>query len=289
MPRKAQPAKPKRPTLKMPRAEAERRLRVQVEKGRKILRVPLSNEADLTRSVAEEDKWSDYNYELLKRVVDTDDLANDYYPSAYIIPSETPPFYRRVADFQETVGERIKYLESVIERLDLIPEGVKAKQSTGKTVRQKAKSDKRVFIVHGHDEEAKLFVARFIEKLGFPAVILHEQPNRGKTIIEKFEEHAANISFAVVLLTPDDVGARKDESSTLRPRARQNVILELGFFAAKLGRERVCALHKGDVELPSDFEGVLWHPMDANGAWRIDLGREMRAAGLNVDLNKLMW
>lgn len=83
------------------------------------------------------------------------------------------------------------------------------------------------------------------------------------------------------------MGAARDDIHNLRPRARQNVIFELGFFIGRLGRQRVCALHKGDVEIPSDFAGVLWVPMDPGGAWRFTLGREMKAAGLDVDLNKL--
>lgn len=145
---------------------------------------------------------------------------------------------------------------------------------------------RRVFIVHGRGEEAKQSVARCLEKLELEAIILHEQPNQGRTIIEKFEDYM-DVGFAVVLLTPDDVGAAKDEGD-LKPRARQNVIFELGFFIGKLGRQRVCALHKGDVEIPSDFAGVLWVPMDPGGAWRFTLGREMKAAELDVDLNKLV-
>ena len=125
-----------------------------------------------------------------------------------------------------------------------------------------------------------------VEKLGLEAVILHEQPNQGHTIIEKFENYS-DVSFAVVLLTPDDVGSTKANTGNLAPRARQNVIFELGFFIGKLGRNRVCALHKGNVEFPSDFSGVLWLPMDASGAWRFALGKEMRAVGFEVDLNKL--
>lgn len=145
---------------------------------------------------------------------------------------------------------------------------------------------KKVFVVHGHDEEVKQSVARCVEKLGLEAIILHEQPNQGRTIIEKFEDYA-DVGFAVVLLTPDDLGASKDDRDNVRPRARQNVILELGFFVGQLGRERVCALHRGNVEIPSDFSGILWVQIDPKGAWRYDLAREMKAVGLDVDLNRL--
>jgi predicted nucleotide-binding protein len=144
-----------------------------------------------------------------------------------------------------------------------------------------------VFVVHGHDDEAKETVARFIEKLGLNAVVLHEQPSVGKTIIEKFEAHS-NVAFAVVLLTPDDLARSKSEGGSLRGRARQNVILELGYFAAKLGRRNLCALYKPDVEIPSDFQGVLYIPMDPGGAWRALLAREMKAAGLPINANLIL-
>jgi predicted nucleotide-binding protein len=143
-----------------------------------------------------------------------------------------------------------------------------------------------VFIVHGHDGEAKEAVARFVEKLQLRSIILHEQSNLGHTIIEKFEKHS-NVAFAIVLLTDDDIGASKRTPRSLKPRARQNVIFEFGFFSAKLGRRRVCALVKDGVEVPSDIHGVVYVPMDATGAWRTLLAREMRAAGLNINLNIL--
>lgn len=145
----------------------------------------------------------------------------------------------------------------------------------------------RVFIIHGHDEAVRETVARFLEKLDFQPIILHEQANKGRTIIEKFEEHA-DVPFAVVLLTPDDVGKLKDEKSDLKPRARQNVILELGFFLGRLGRERVCPLVKGDVETPSDYDGVVYTKLDGAGAWKMKLVQELKAAGFGVDANRVV-
>lgn len=144
-----------------------------------------------------------------------------------------------------------------------------------------------VFVVHGHDEQAKESTARFIEKLGLNAVILHEQANEGQTIIEKLEKHT-DAAYAVVLFTPDDVGASSESPENLHPRARQNVLVELGYMAAKIGRNRVCVLRKGNVEMPSDFVGVLYIDIDAAGAWRLTLAKELKVAGLKVDLNKAM-
>ncbi|MDH5640562.1 MAG: nucleotide-binding protein [Nitrospira sp.] len=140
----------------------------------------------------------------------------------------------------------------------------------------------QVFIVHGHDDATKKTVTTFIESLGLHAVVLHDQPNSGRTIIEKFEAHS-NVGFAVVLLTPDDIGASSKDRENSQPRARQNVILELGFFLGKIGREKVCVLYKEGVEIPSDYQGVLYTPYDSSGSWRSQLVKELKHAGFAVD------
>ena len=147
-------------------------------------------------------------------------------------------------------------------------------------------SSKNVFVVHGRDDAAKQGVARFLEKIGFKPVILHEQANSGQTIIEKFERHGGSAGFAVVLMTPDDVGGLLD--SDLKPRPRQNVLLELGFFVGKLGREKVCVLKTGDLEVPSDFAGVVYHDLDPADGWHTKLAKELVAAGYDVDWNAVM-
>lgn len=144
----------------------------------------------------------------------------------------------------------------------------------------------KVFVVHGHDEAPREAVARFLEKVGLEATILHEQASRGMTVAEKLDEYG-DVGFAVILLTPDDLGRAKSEDHE-RPRARQNVLLELGYFVGRLGRERVCALKRGDLELPSDYTGVVYTPFDDRGAWRMTLAKELQAAGYDVDWNKVM-
>lgn len=144
-------------------------------------------------------------------------------------------------------------------------------------------SNRKVFLVHGHDESMKQTVARFLEGIEFSVVILHEQANGGKTIIEKFEKNS-DVGFAVVLLTPDDVGGVK--GGEMAPRARQNVILELGYFLGKLGRDRVCALLADQVEIPSDYAGVVWERF--SGDWKAALGRELQEAGYVIDWNQIM-
>lgn len=144
----------------------------------------------------------------------------------------------------------------------------------------------KAFIVHGHDAAARESVARFLEKIGIDVVILHEQANQGRTIIEKIVANS-DVGFAVVLLTPDDEGRSVGESN-LEPRARQNVLLELGYFIAKLGRENVCALKKGKLDIPSDFAGVVWSTMDDNNGWKTEIAKELKAAGYPIDWNKVI-
>lgn len=146
----------------------------------------------------------------------------------------------------------------------------------------------RIFLVHGHDQAVLQETARFLERLDQDIVILQEQPNQGQTIIKKFEEYA-DVGFAVVLLTPDDRGGTMTQPYDAQtPRARQNVILEFGYFLGRLGRNRVCALYRSGLEIPSDYSGVLYIELDECGGWRLKLARELKAAGLSVDMNKAL-
>jgi predicted nucleotide-binding protein len=143
-----------------------------------------------------------------------------------------------------------------------------------------------IFLVHGHDHGLLEQVARFLERLGQSVHILHEKPNEGKTLIEKFEQYADRAGFAVVLLTPDDRGGQAHmDPVSYRSRARQNVIFELGYFVGLLGRHRVCAVYLPEVELPSDYHGVAYVPFTKDGGWRLGLARELKAAHLSIDLN----
>jgi predicted nucleotide-binding protein len=147
-----------------------------------------------------------------------------------------------------------------------------------------------IFIVHGHNEEMKQSSARFLEKIDLKPIILHEQPNKGKTIIEKFNDYS-NVSFAIVLLSADDVAFSKNEEvENASFRARQNVIFELGFFIGKIGRECVVVLYEqvDNFEIPSDYQGVLYIPYDSSGNWKLSVAKELKAIGYKIDGNKLL-
>jgi len=139
----------------------------------------------------------------------------------------------------------------------------------------------RVFVVHGHDGELKHAVARLVEKQGLEAIILSEQANKGKTIIEKFEEHS-DVSGAICLFTADDLGRAKNDPDE-QPRARQNVVFEAGYFMGKLGRARVVIIAESGLELPSDMQGIVY--TDKNN-WEVDVLKELKVMGYPIDFNK---
>ena len=183
------------------------------------------------------------------------------------------------------LGQAVRRLREEIEREQALS-GPAAVPASGRPLAAAA-DGRRVFIVHGHDGEMREAVARFLTDIGFEPVILHEQPNGGKTLIEKLEAHSEPTKFAIVLLSGDDEG-RERGTEKLALRARQNVILELGYFAGALRRARVCALKRGDLEVPSDIVGVVFEPYDDAGAWRQVIARELQGAGYEIDWNKVM-
>ena len=152
---------------------------------------------------------------------------------------------------------------------------------------QKVFDKETVFVVHGHDNEMKESVARFLSQIESHPIILHEKNKIGKTVIEKFEHNASLAGYAVILFTPDDIGYSASDINKKNRRARQNVILELGYFMGMLGRNRVCVLIKGDVEIPSDIMGIVYIQFDESGAWKLRLINEMKAVNMAVNQNKI--
>lgn len=195
------------------------------------------------------------------------------------------------ADMAELEAHRAESLQTQLSLLAGLIELLKTElqlQSCGTIKPEVAVEGHRVFLVHGHDQAALQETARFLERLNQDIVILREQPNQGRTIIEKFEEYA-NVGFAVILLTPDDLGGPLARPCDVqKPRARQNVIFEFGYFLGRLGRSRVCALYRPELEIPSDYSGVLYVEFDEHGGWRLKLAKELKAAGLPVDMNKAL-
>lgn len=172
-----------------------------------------------------------------------------------------------------------------------IPAGYQmiVKKSDGKhssqSLSEKRAGNPKVFIVHGHDELAKVTLARFIEQIGLNPVILHEQASSSKTIIEKIESYG-DVGYAIVLYTPCDVGSKVGDANS--PRARQNVVFEHGYFIGRLGRSKVTALVKGGVETPNDISGVVYVDLDERGAWKMDVAKELQHAGYSIELSRAL-
>jgi len=179
-------------------------------------------------------------------------------------------------DTQNSFEEHIyKHYLKIIEEQEI-------KLTNGQTPIKSNKKGNKVFIIHGHDEEMKRAVQLFISRIDLDDVVLHERPNGGRTIINKLIEESEDACFAIALFSPDD----SLEDGTRR--ARQNVILELGYFIGLMGIERVRILKKGKVEIPSDLSGVIYEEYDAEGAWRIKLAKEMKDIGIEINDNALI-
>jgi len=265
--------------LRKPREEARKALTARMQIGRRLLGSPIGGVFEVEQMEHAVRQWGDENQNLLSRLFDTAEAADRYAERRpRLAAGRSLGLRERIANVAKSLVLELAALESQFESLGLIHE------AEGDLIAVRA-SLQAVFLVHGHDEAALHEVARFLSSVGLEPRILRELPNRGRTIIEKFEDYATT-TYAVVLLTPDDTcdGGKDGE----RKRPRQNVVLELGYFLGRLGRERVCALYKEGTEIPSDYKGVLFIPLDDRGGWQWILAKELKAAQLKVDLDRAM-
>jgi predicted nucleotide-binding protein len=164
-----------------------------------------------------------------------------------------------------------------------VPEPAMLEESRTPTQPAKSRIPNRVFIVHGRNEAPRNAVVEFLQTIGLEGIVLHEQPSMGRHLLTKFVEEADLVTFAIVLMTDDDVGGQTEMS--LSPRTRQNVILELGYFLSHLGQHGVCALVTPGLETPSDFDGIVYIKMTQDERWKIELLRELKAAGLPLRMD----
>ena len=244
--------------------------------------------------------WREYNLTWLERclskeaqqqypadrhttAIDEADVRNPRSFNGYRVSALIP-----LQDISRKIEKEIANLQSVNDRLHLWPSSdssparAASHNSPGPAPSSRPKSEASIFIIHGADIVLAERVAHFVEHAtGRVPVILHEQPNQGQTIIEKFEQHAAYAAYAIAILSADDKGGRTNESN-FHPRARQNVIFEMGYFCGLIGRNRVCALLISGVEKPSDIDGIVYVALDDHAAWKYELLRELRQAGFSV-------
>ena len=272
--------------LVVPRSIATKKVREVIKVGKELRNHPARRDSERDIANASAEHWCGDVKALLSRIVSDDSLAEQFGSWKKVEWTYIGDRERSEEAVERKYGSglesKFSSLELILSSLEIYPEAPEQTRSTQSV----SATGTEVFVVHGHDHGTKETVARFIEKLGLEAIVLHEQPSRNMAIIEKFEQHS-DVAFAVVLLTPDDIGYPKSSPDQARPRARQNVVLELGYFTGRLGRGRVCCLVVDDVEIPSDYAGVLYVQIDSSGAWRTTLAKEMKAAGCPVDMNKV--
>ncbi|MGJ8762332.1 MAG: TIR domain-containing protein [Polaribacter sp.] len=271
-----------------PKSIFKKEIEDRIDEGESILKVNIHTVEDFNKLKSDYSSWHDYNLELLKQSFNNpeneyrEDYDNTSEWSGMFLGGRQSPAEQLKA-FAEKFTAKIDTLKKLEQKLPLL-------KSTEVDVEHKEEiisevNMSQVFIVHGHDDLAKVETARFIEKLGFEPIILHEQASSGQTIIEKIESYS-NVGFGIVLYTACDIGAKKGEEANLKSRARQNVVFEHGYLIGKIGRKNVSALVKGNVETPNDISGVVYISMDSD--WKLDLAKELRESGYSVDMNRVI-
>lgn len=298
--------------LTRPRAVLEEQLNQAIVTGRNLIGKTPDSSASATAVDLAFDKlnqWDRYVRSLLDGAF-TEPGPASVYPSELdkrriLIPIETNN--ANIGNIQHEFEERIATVKSIIEVLVLYSEASEAASAEQKgsvsisgtpttvaadpdvmpTAQATSAASGPIFVVHGHDRTALLETVRVLERgTGREVIILHEQANAGRTILEKFEDYAENVSFAVVLLTGDDEGGVRS-SDAVHLRARQNVIFELGFFFGRFGRKRVVVLLEDNVERPSDIQGLVYITLDQRESWKYSLARELEAASIPVDRSRI--
>ncbi len=215
------------------------------------------------------DEAKSFVYYLYKSVAELGDMG--YTLPADIISDESGNYNNSIQSFN---NQFLDYFQQVLQEI------MNANPEFGSNEAQKV-SGSTVFIIHGHDNEIKTEVQLLLTRAGVNHVVLHEQPDKGRTIIDKLVGESASSNYAIALLSPDD---RLDDGTT---RARQNVILEVGYFIGRLGKERVRLIKKDTTEVPSDLQGILYEQYDKSGAWKMKICKELIAVGIYVDLQSV--
>lgn len=272
------------PILRVSKQTAQEQLAERVAEGNGIekwldtMKRSLHKTGEVEKAHRSIETWSARNLETIEAIADAPSWLEKYREAATGV-SGAAQGTMSLADLKRSTKRCMNALLTFVKEAN-------TESVNQATMRPAGGPRERIFVVHGHDKGMRDAVALFIENLGPEAVILADEANVGDTVIEKLVR-LGNCDFAIVLFSPDDCGGPIGSApATYRPRARQNVMLELGYFLGRLGRGRVAALGKGDVEIPSDFGGVIWIDFDQNGGWKHTLGKELATANLAVDLSR---
>lgn len=285
-------SEPQQPiALAVPREEARTRLVDRIEKGQALAQMQINSSQSLGAAEHDYAKWSAFNAELLKQLFTTDALSKEYSSWGIGVMSIGPiPLSQRIASHHEEVTQKLRRLDSIVERLDLYPLSptLLAETPSMRELSEPAARSKKVFVVHGRDELSKTSLEVFLHEIGLEPIVLHRQADEGQTIIEKFEKHA-EVGYAFILLTPDEVAylaeedAFPDEKRRKEKRARPNVIFEFGYFVGRLGRSRVCCIYTGDVSLPSDVHGMIYKKFNSSiDEVAYGIMKDLKASGYEI-------
>lgn len=234
-------------------------------------------------------RWAVYTKTALQTICVDDALVKEFEGSTGgigFVSLGPVSLGERLRDWIQDHVRELDSLRSMVDRLELFEIVADAAEPGASSPGDDVLST-NVFVVHGRQRDSADVVARFVAQLGLEPVILDEQANEGRTILEKLEANTEDVGFAVVLLQADDYGRGPDEQDWPGDpnRARQNVILELGFFVGKIGRARVAALVEPSVEQPSDILGLAYIAFDES--WQLRLARELKHAFPALDLNRV--
>lgn len=279
--------------LRLGRTRVYEELLASIERGRNLLDMPRSTEAENLALLDAYRSWDFYNRRLLDQAFTPVPWPSDGPKSQYVTINDIRFLSGDAVDSNHlsilvrTIEDKVKRLSSIRDTLDLYAEtsDVLAMSLPGSL--EGVATPQAIFLVHGRNDAARLEVQRFLERVTkLDVTVLADRPSQGQTIIEKLEGHFENSAFAVVLMTADDEGRLRD-AGTLQYRARQNVVLELGMAVAKLGRRNVAVLYEDGVEMPSDYYGVIFTPFDSGGGWKLRLVGELKSAGIDADANAI--
>jgi predicted nucleotide-binding protein len=276
-------------TLAVPPDGLEQKLRQQDDAGEVLRNLPRNTLDEVQVFKQRYFEWDDFNVALLESSFDssgwmTTTPVSDYRGVGAVVidiqlsraTTGIPP--ERMAAVLSDIDAKRGVLRSIAQRLDVYPKGDSREASALAT-------GTAIFVVHGHALQRREELRRFLERVtDRQVIVLEDEANQGRDVLGKLLGSAAQAVYAVVLLTGDDEG-RKAGDGEWKPRARQNVVLELGLFLGMLGRASVAALYESGVELPSDFTGVMYISLDDSG-WKMKLATELKNAGIHVDLNK---
>jgi len=254
----------------------------QIASGEGLLTRQVSRVQEIDDLAAAYYTWNEFNEALIRKRVTGKREANEYIGSVGIFSLGPRTPAEKLVELQNSVREKVRRLKSLQAKLHLY-ESHQPAQSTEKSVVDRT----TIFIVHGRNDLWENKIARYLSAVtGLPVDILHEKPHAGRTLIEKFEDYARTARYVVVILTADDEARSRGSDDLLKPRGRQNVVFELGYFVGALGRGRAALLYDETVERPTDIDGVGYIPLDPRGGWRIELAKELFAAGIAVDPTK---